>query len=113
MLNYHNYIFHHYGIGPPNCTMSLTASMTGESAVIKWVIHTCSGALPTSYALTSYPVGVAVSEAGCAFINSSSIDQYEVTGLSPNTGYFIVLLLHDNCGYGSGYTVLAETVSGE
>lgn len=111
--------FPHIAIGPPNCTMSLTASrVTANSLVISWTIHsyTCLAALPTDYKLTWYPVGELASTdedtTMTANISSLSINQYEITRLKPSTRYFIALYLNNVCGNGNGYSTHAETASG-
>ena len=99
-------------VGPPNCTVSLTASrVTADSAVVRWIIHSCLGIMPTSYALFWYPVGKATSRDYGAFFNAST-NQYKITGLSPSTNYFIRLLgmERDSCGFAFYQTGLVDTL---
>lgn len=45
-------------VGPPNCTVSLTASrVTADSSVISWDISHCLGPVPTVYRLDWYAIG--------------------------------------------------------
>ena len=106
-----NHIY--FSIGPPNCTVSVTASkVTAESAVISWSVHSCFGTVPTSYNLYWCPVEGLLT-GNWTLLNSSTINQYKITGLSPRTRYFIVLYTFDFCGHASSRTALTETVSGE
>lgn len=117
MMNHNSSSF----VGPPDCNGSLAASrVTANSAVINWVIHmyTCLGRIPTRYSLNWYPVGGMLPNVSkSAFVNSPSVNQYQITGLSPGTRYFIMLSLHDNTTCGNQYpkysTIIAETMSSE
>ena len=97
--------------------MSLTASrVTAESAVISWTIHTCFGTVAKGYSLYWYPIGDSLENGNFTFINSSTINQYNITGLSPSKRYYIALSLGDNnyyCTFRNAYSTLAEAMLGE
>ena len=113
---------HSLCIGPPNCSVSLTASrLTADKSVIRWVFGSCLGALPMIYTLWWHPVGKTLSQGNSTSINSSmaSDNYYTITGLLSNTRYFIVLTLRGQnyqCagGVGASYSAISETlISGE
>ena len=97
--------------GPPNCTVSLQAtSATTDSIYVQWHTENCIGSVPIAYGISWYLVGgtlrVPSMPSNLTFINT-----HEITGLSPNTQYLVILSLVDMCGIGSMTTVLAKTKS--
>lgn len=98
-------------VGPPNCTVSLqVTSATTDSVYVRWDTENCLGSQPIAYGINWYLVGgtlhVPSFPSNLTFINT-----HEITGLSPNTQYLVILSLVDMCGIGSITTILAETKS--
>ena len=96
-------------VGPPNCTVSLTASrVTADSSVISWDISHCLGPVPTVYRLDWYPIGGRL-EVNYTIINSStSTGHHKIIGLTSSVKYFILIFLIHNGNCGIYYSALAE-----
>ena len=94
--------------------MSLTVSrVTADGAVIRWAIHNCIGSAPTIYVFYWFPIGKppSLSTWNSAFVNASSeTNQYNITGLSSRTKYYLEFQVHDSCGFINVHTELVDVL---
>ena len=104
-------------VGPPICTFNpMVSDLSTDTTCgfsVSWTTPSCSSGWLTSdiqmaYNVVVRPVGRS-SGSSEGTVNRMSTSQFEVTGLSPDTSYNIMVTLKNRCGEGSSMTVSRTT----